>query len=445
MSGAQTSQDTELSRPGGPRLVTSQGFLGLFLGDAASRLGYQIALFFFPLLAVAVLHSTGIRVGLVSASQVVPVIVLSISAGTMVRRIGPRRLLMSVNAARGAALAVLAIWFATHGPSYWMLLVIAAVVGAATVFYDIGFQTTVPGMLRPEQLVSGNGILQASSSATQMAGPAVAGFLLQLAGAPLAAVITAVLFAMAAASFLSMRPAAKGDQGRSSIPSSEGLKLVWRCTAIRDLCLQSGIFNLHEEAFLTALLIFVVRTLGVSGGVLGIMFGLASAGALVGSLVTGQISGRIHAGMAVAGGLIAAAASLMLGTIIVMLAPLLVLGIALVVNGVAQSVYNVLVVSLRQIIPRPEELGPVTAVYRLISFGTVPVGATIGGALVDVLGARTAMLVITISMTAASLTLLRSPIRRVRQVQDARAELGIRGSLPPCPEPRAPGRTSRGS
>lgn len=408
------------------RVIAIQGFAVLWLGDAASRLGYQIAQFLLPLLAVTVLHSTGFKVGMVSAGQVVPVIVLSISAGALTRRVGPRGLLASINVIRCGALAGLGIWFASQGPNYWLLLVTATVVGSATVFYDIGFQTTVPKMIGPDQLVQGNGILQASGSATQMAGPAMAGFVLQLVGAPLAAVVTAVLFGAAAAGFRSLRASPSDSKVIDRTPFYDGFRIVWQCRAIRDLCLQSGIFNLHEEAFLTALLIYAVRTLGISGGVLGVLLGLASAGALVGSLVTGHLAPRIHAGAAVSGGLIAAAVSLLIGSALAPLAPLVVLAVALIVNGVAQSVYNVLVVSLRQTIPRPDQLGPVTAVYRLISFGTVPLGAMLGGGLVDIIGARVTLLAVTISMTVASVTLLRSPIRRVRSVTDAKRDLGLR-------------------
>lgn len=407
------------------RVIATQGFAVLWLGDATSRLGYQIAQFLLPLLAVTVLHSTGLKVGMVSAAQVVPVIVLSISAGALIRRVGPRGLLASINVIRCGALAGLGIWFASQGPNYWLLLATATVVGSATVFYDIGFQTTVPKMIGPNQLVQGNGILQASGSATQMAGPAAAGFVLQLVGAPLAAVVTAVLFGAAAAGFRSLRAGPSDSKAIDRTPFYDGFRIVWQCRAIRDLCLQSGIFNLHEEAFLTALLIYAVRTLGISGGVLGVLLGLASAGALVGSLVTGHLAPRIHAGAAVSGGLIAAAVSLLIGSALAPLAPLVVLAVALIVNGVAQSVYNVLVVSLRQTIPRPDQLGPVTAVYRLISFGTVPLGAMLGGGLVDIIGARMTLLAVTISMTVASVTLLRSPIRRVRSVTDAKRDLGL--------------------
>ncbi len=136
------------------------------------------------------------------------------------------------------------------------------------------------------------------------------------------------------------------------------------------------------------------------------------------------MAGRLHAGLAVTGALFVAAASLLAGRLLAgVLVPTAALAAAFVVNGIAQSTYNVYAVSLRQVIPPPEYLGSVTASYRLVSFGTIPLGALLGGVLTDAVGAATALVIVGASMTVFCLLLLASPLRTVRDVAEAKEAL----------------------
>ncbi len=375
------------------QLPQVSAFRRLWIGDAIARLGYQIAQFTLPLMAVTVLHTSASRVGLVSASQSVPVIVLSLTAGAVADRVSTRALVVACNALRAVAFGLLGALYALFGLDLWLLIVTAVLIGSATVFYDVGFQASVPRVVGVERLTAGNGILQASVSATQMAGPALAGFFAQTAGLPASMTVTASLFVAAMVSFWSLKGAKDAREGteREALPVTAGLKFAWRSRPIRDLCLQSGLFNLHEQAFLTAFLVYGVRVSGMSGGGVGLVIGLGSVGALVGSMVTGHHSARLHAGRSVLTGLVVAALALLASTLLA--APwhasaVEIFAAGFFVNGVAQAVYNVFVVSLRQTIPPQRYLGAVTASYRLVSFGAIPLGALLGGSLVDMAGSR---------------------------------------------------------
>ncbi|THA26997.1 MFS transporter [Streptomyces sp. RKND-216] len=149
-------------------------FRRLWAGEAMARLGYRTAQFLLPLLAVVELGSSGSQTGLVSAAQFVPVVALSLTAGVFADRLDPRRLVLVCTVVRGAALGMLGLSYAAFGLTLWMLLAVALVVGSATVFYDVGYQSAIPKLLRPQELAAGNSLLQAVNSATQMAGPALA-------------------------------------------------------------------------------------------------------------------------------------------------------------------------------------------------------------------------------------------------------------------------------
>jgi MFS family permease len=421
-------QDAAEPGAGTPRTLMRLGvFRRLWIGDAFSRLAYQIALFLFPLLAVVELDSSGAQAGLVSATQFLPVVALSLVAGILADRAPARTVIVVCAVIRGAALALLGVGYALLGLSLWMLLVIAFVVGSATVFYDIGYQSAVPKVLRPEELTEGNGILQASNSATQMAGPALAGLFVQLAGLPFAVTVTFALFAGAGIAFWSLRipeDATLAPSGPGGPALLDGLRFTWTCRPIRDLCVQSGLFNLHEQAFVTAFMLYGVRQAGLSSGTVGLLIGVASVGALVGSVGVGRLAARLPAGPVLTAGLLIASGSLLLGPLAALLVnPLLAYGLAFLVNGLALGAYNVYVMSLRQTIPPREFLGSVTASYRLVALGPNPLGALIGGALADALGAGNALLLVGASLTVSALPLLASPVKRVRRVENADDDL----------------------
>ncbi|HEY1616335.1 MAG TPA: MFS transporter [Streptosporangiaceae bacterium] len=405
-------------------------FRRLWAGDLLARLGYQVCEFGFPLMAVVVLHSSGFQAGLVTAAQFLPVVLVSLTAGVIADRADTRRLMLAASAVRGAALAVLGLVYATWGLSIWVLAAASLVVGAATVFYDVGFQSTIPRLLRPAELTRGNGLLQAGTSATQLAGPTLAGVLLQAAGLPLVVSVTTALFAGAVLAFWLLRTASLGtgdEPGRVRHSMLTGLRFTWGCRPIRDLCVQSGLFNLHEQAFITAFLLFGVRVAQLSAGEVGALLGVASIGALAGSVVSGRLAGWLHAGATVTAGLLTASASFLAGPLLMLalpavpLAAALVFGAGFAVNGVAMGAYNVYVISLRQAIPPREFVGSATASYRMVCYGLNPVGALAGGTLADLMGPRDALLVVAASMTLVALTLLRSPVKRIRRVEEAHA------------------------
>ncbi|WP_037603369.1 MFS transporter [Streptacidiphilus rugosus] len=420
--GAPTRQATSPRRVPPLRVAA---FRSLWTGDAVARLGHQIAQFLLPLLAATALHGTAFEVGAVSAAQFVPVVVLSPAAGSLAGRMPTRTLLVACNLLRGVATAVLAALCLVTGLSFWPLVCVAVVVGSAAVFHDIGYDAAAPRLLSGNQLTAGNGLFEASYSAAQLAGPALAGYGARRLGlTPTASVVTA-LFLAAIVLFRTVRlpaPAAGGDGTPSGITMRAGLDFVRRNRSLRDLCLQSALFNLHEQAFLTAFMIYGIRSLHLSGGAIGTVLGVGGGAALVGSLVVGRVGPRMHAGAVVCGSLIVAGLSLLAGCVLARFAPAeAVLAVAFVVNGVALAAYNVFALSFRSALPPPQYLGAVTAVYRLVAMAPLPLGALLGGALLDALGGSAALVLVTGSLTLTSLRLLRSPLRRTRTV-DAGAE-----------------------
>ncbi|MFE9397079.1 hypothetical protein [Streptomyces flavidovirens] len=90
------------------------------------------------------------------------------------------------------------------------------------------------------------------------------------------------------------------------------------------------------------------------------------------------------------------------------------------VNGFGVALFNVFAVSLRQSIPAEHQLGAVTASYRLVALGTLPVGAFAGGLLADATTPGNALWIIGVSYLLVSFWLMFSPLRGARTMEESK-------------------------
>lgn len=192
-------------------------------------------------------------------------------------------------------------------------------------------------------------------------------------------------------------------------------------------------FNVLNSGVQVAFLVYATSSLGFSAADLGLVYSIGGVGALAGSLSIGRIERRFGYGRAL--------------TLAMVVGTMPFLGLALAVPGAEALVtaagslfvgsYGVgaaivLVITLRQTaIPR-ELLGRAQATYRMLTYGAIPVGAILGGALVDALGARGALLLCTGGIALAPIWIVLSPLPRLRTLADARMEA-------PAPPASAPG------
>ena len=92
--------------------------------------------------------------------------------------------------------------------------------------------------------------------------------------------------------------------------------------------------------------------------------------------------------------------------------PLVVTGQVLCTTGVLW--FNVQSISLRQTLTPAAVLGRVNAAVRLIGFGTIPLGAAIGGFLGDAVGLRPTMVACTVLSIPTVALVARRAVLRIR-------------------------------
>jgi len=303
----------------------------------------------------------------------------------------------------------------------WVLYLVALAVGVAETIYDTSAQSIMPQIVRREQLSRANGRLYAAElTANQFVGPPLGGFLVA-AGAVTAFATPAALWLVAVGALVLVRgrfriPREQPTTMRTDI--AEGLRYLRGHQLLRTLAVMVGGFNLASSAAFAMFVIFAVgpgSAMGLSEPAFGVLLTTMALGSLLGSLVAERIERRLGRARALAASI--AGSALLVGGPALTTDPFL-LGAAFFVGGLLIVVWNVITVSLRQRITPDRLLGRVNSAYRLVAWGTMPIGAALGGILGELFGVRAVFAI----MAVVSLSLL----ALMTQVTDARMDAAER-------------------
>jgi MFS family permease len=409
---------TETAKP--PGALRDPTFRRFWIGETVSLVGSEVTRFALPLVAVLSLGASAFEVGLLNATRYVPIVVLSLFVGAWLDRRRRLPVLIASNLARAGFIGLVPLAAATHRLSIGLLCVVALAVGTLTVIFDIGSLSFVPSIVERPRLADANGRLQTSFSLAMIVGPGVGGLLIGLLTAPITLTIDAAsyLFSVLMLALLRVRePGPVRPEQRPTVRSSiaEGLQAVYGSPILRNLLSQSATFNLAQNAMLTVFVVYAVRSLGLSAGQLGLVLGLGAFGGLAGALSANRITTRIGYGR-----------TLRMATITAGLAPLLFLAadgsspasVAILTAGYGIAafmlvIYNVNTVTLRQIVTPNRLLARMNASYRMVLFGTIPLGALLGGTLGQYLGLHTAMVLTLLLLTTPIAWTFFSPVFRL--------------------------------
>ncbi len=155
-------------------------FLRLWGGQTVSQFGEQITLIAVPLTAVVYLHVDAFQMGILGAMSSLPFILVGLLVGVWVDRRARRPLLIAADVGRAALLALVPVLAALHRLGFLDLSAIAFLVGCLTVVFDVAYQSYLPALVGRAAIVDGNSKLEATRALSQVAGPSVGGFLVQL-------------------------------------------------------------------------------------------------------------------------------------------------------------------------------------------------------------------------------------------------------------------------
>lgn len=401
-----------------PKLWRDGEFLKLWWGQFISETGSQVSALALPTVAILVLAATPFEVGLLEAFGFLAFPVLGLVAGVWVDRLRRRPVLIVCDILRLIALGSVPVAFLLHALTIGQLYAVALLVGVGTVFFDVAYQSYLPALISRSDLIEGNSKLQVTGSVAQMAGPALAGLLIQLVGAARAVTADAASFLVSVLSLWWIRrpepdprPASAAGRAGFFAEMLEGIRFVLGNATISRIAGCTSTSNLGGNIFFAVFLIYAYRVLHISPGVIGVIFGAGAVGGLLGALIASWVPSRIGLGPTLF-------VSIALAPLSMILVPLAQFGFAIpllfasqFIGSFVNPVYNINQVSLRQAITPDRVQGRMNATVRTIIWGTIPIGAFIGGIIGTAFGLLTALYVGIAISALSGLWILSGPIR----------------------------------
>lgn len=398
-------------------------FVKLWSAETISQLGTQVSILALPLLAILVLDASTFQVALLGTIDFLPFVLFSLPAGVWVDRLRRKPILVVSDLGRAVALLSIPAVNAFGELTIWQLYGVGFVVGTLSVFFMVTYQSYLPSLVERSQLVDGNSKLEVSRSGAELAGPGLAGALIGAMTAPYAVLVDAVSFVASAAFLFSIQkheevPATADREARAPMRMEvkEGIRYVFGDPRLRALALSTAVFNLFDTLIFAIFLVFLTRTLGLTPGMIGLVFALGNIGSVVGALTASRISTRFGVGPAIVGSTVFCALPLLLIPAAPRSSPIPFLVASGALSGFGLFVWRVAQVSLRQSITPDRLLGRVNSASRFVMWGTIPIGSLLGGVLGSTIGLRNALWVGAIGACSAFLPMLLSPIRTLVDV-----------------------------
>lgn len=360
-----------------------QPFANLFTANLASSLGDGIARTAIPLLA-ARLTSDPFLVSVVAALALLPWLFFAIPAGILIDRIDRRRALALAQAVR-TALAVLLIGLvATDSLTIWWLYIVVFVYGMFETVYDGAIRAVVPSIVDRANLPRANSRIEGGELVVQnfVSGPVTSALFAVSVLVPLG--INGLVFAVAGALALALPRVASGRQfvahGETQVAwyrqFSDGLRFIGANRMLRTLWLFTTFIGLATSAATATFVLYLLNRLGIPEAAFGVFMLSGAVGGIIGAVLANRLKDAWGAGLTMA---VMTTLCGVAFAFIGLVPSIWAAAVGFAVSSLAITIWNVLIMSLRQSLVPGHLLGRVHGTWRTLLWGTMPLGSLIGG------------------------------------------------------------------
>ncbi len=340
----------------------------------------------FPLLALSYTRSPALIAG-VAVAATAPWLLVALPAGALADRINRRRLMVMIEGARFAILALFAVFVLAGRSNLAVLYATVFFLNAMSVAFDVTLSAALPSVVIPRLLVKANGTLvSAQMAAQEIVGQSIGG-LAFAASASIPFVADAATFAASAALVNRAVPDNQPDTSESSFFADlkDGLRWFKRLPLLRVLTGLIGPFAFCQSLVIGVLALYAVQDLRMTRSGFGILLGASGIGISVTAAGANQIHARLGTGWSIIlAGLAAASAYAILA---VTHSPITAGG-ALALESAGVVIGNISSRALRQSIVPQELQGRIGSAWTMAVRSAVPLGGLAGGLLAQTVGIR---------------------------------------------------------
>jgi MFS family permease len=343
-------------------------------------------------LVLGLSHNSGVALGITTGLQFLPMLLFGLYGGVLADRYDKRNLLVGAQAAMGLLALALGILDVSGSVQLWHVYALAFLLGLASVVDTPVRQSFVVEMVGPDDLPNAVSLNSATFNSARIIGPAIAGLLINTIGTGPVFLANAVTYIAVIAGLCLIRTGDLFDAHR--VPRAKG-QLMEGLRYVRS----------RPDLMVPIALVFVVGTFGLNfqitlalvaksvfhlgAGSYGALSSMLALGSLLGALGSARRSGLPSQKLLIASGVAFGGLEILTG-----LAPSYwVMAALLVPTGIAVMTFTTTANATVQLGSTPTMRGRVMALYVLVFMGGTPIGAPVIGALAEVLGARSSLLI----------------------------------------------------
>jgi MFS family permease len=386
---------------------------------AVSQTGTAVTAVALPLVAVTTLDASAFEVSLLTAATYLAWAVIGLPAGVFVQRLPLRGTQVAMDVVRAVAIgSVPMAWWLGH-LTMAHLVGAALVISLANVVFDVGSQTFLPSIVSREELTTRNSLVSATHSATQLGGPSLGGVIVQVFGAVPTLLVDAVSFAV---SGMLLRGLPRGSattvdaRPRMGAMIREGWRFVVHHPVMRPLLWSATTDNFANGALMAIIPVYLVRTLHASPALVGLLIAADGVGSLVGAAFAPRLTRRVGSARAVVVAAVGGAALALLMPVGDGPWGMAAFAVGSMGFGVGVVILSINARTHRQVTSPPELLSRVIATVRFVSWGAIPFGALLGGAVASAAGPRGGLWMAAVLTVACPVIVWLSPVRRLRDL-----------------------------
>jgi MFS family permease len=370
----------------------------MWLSILFSNLGGQITMLALPLTAVFLLDASPTQMGLLTAMEIAPFVLLSLPGGVLIDRMQKLPLYIAGEIFMGCALLLIPFSWAFNLLTMPLMYVVSFALGAVYTIAGSASQIVLTQLVGRDKLVEAYSQNAIAGSMAEVLGPGLAGVLIRVFSAPLALVMDAFLLIGSVLMLRGIRideevPHRSTWKDRSFKDElMKGLNFVKSQKMLLEMAATVGAWQFFAQMALSVQIIFAVKDLGLDETLVAMSFVALGVGSVLGGMAGPRISNRFGPGPALIMGI--AITSIGWITLLALeewLPPLALFSWMLICFSWGATLLFVNFLSLRQSFTPTDLLGRMTTTMRWLILLPAGPGAVLGGWMAEHLGMRSSL------------------------------------------------------
>ncbi|MGZ3625544.1 MAG: MFS transporter [Ktedonobacteraceae bacterium] len=413
INGAEQAEASSCSVP----LWRNHDYILLWSGQMISSVGSRVSMLAFPLFVLALTHSPA-QAGLIGAMRGLPYALLILPAGALVDRWNRKRVMILCDIGRAIALGSIPLALVLGRLTIAQLYIVSLVEGTLFTFFGLAETACLPQVVSKEQLPTAAAQGMVIDSVSGLIGPSIGGILYGI-GRAVPFLGDAISYGASVVSLFFIN--AKFQEDREPAPLhlwadiKEGLRWLWKKPLLRFLALLTGGMVAPVVGY-SLILIVIAQSQHASSFTIGVILACGGIGSILGAFLVTPLQKHFSFGQI----MIASTWIWALTWLLFAVAPNpLILGIVTAVTFIIVPIYLSVQFGYRLALIPDHLQGRVNSVFRLIAFGSEPIGLAVTGILLQAFGPITTVLVLFVPQFILSIAAtLNKGLRNAKPIEE---------------------------